>query len=325
MSKRTVSLLMTVIFTVLLFAQTMNVTAAAEEERQLNTTAPDSTSASSEEVTAPSAAMTQPTTEEIVPAVFPALTVNAVSNFFPNATADYNVKTKQVEVTYWFRSSLDVLSVQWYLVYDSSVLTLSEENNTPPTVCPAIGEKGVLALKDGYARYCASNARLLPFSKNETQFAHFVFDVVELSEEYPEITTVDLTVNMLVVSETDEKTKLSRPELEHVLVANEAFNDESIGNVRLTRRTALTESNFVQATHDEPLTSTASVTTVPATVPEDTSPSSALTPATHGEGDGSDRGKVSSGSPLYAFICLGVLCVMTSILFVMRKKEILYN
>ena len=68
MSKRTVSLLMTVIFTVLLFAMTMNVTAAAEEERQLNTTAPGSTAVTSERVTAPSAAMTQPTTEEIVPA-----------------------------------------------------------------------------------------------------------------------------------------------------------------------------------------------------------------------------------------------------------------
>ena len=161
---------MTVIFTVLIMLSCSFGVHAEQTTEHLEM----NTEASEEETTLPStesqntatsiAVSTQPTTEKIEPAEFPALTVNAVSNFFPNASAEYNVKTKQVELTYWFKSSLDVMSVQWYLKYDDTLLTLSEEKNTAQTVCPTIGDKGVLTLDYGYAHYCSSNVKLYDFS-----------------------------------------------------------------------------------------------------------------------------------------------------------------
>ena len=360
MSKRYISLFMTVIFAVSALVLGC-FSAAAEEDTEcleLNTTEAESTTPSGTTMSAAAGTAptqpTQPTTEPIEPAEFPALTVNAISNFFPNATAEYNVKTKQVELTYWFKSSLDLMSVQWYLVYDDSLLTLSEEKNTPKTVCPTIGDKGVLTLKDGYAHYCSSNVNLYPFSKEEVPFARFVFDVAELDPELPEILTVDLTVDMLVVSDVDAKTKRTEPELEVVLVANEGLNEKGIGEVRLSRKTVLTDSNFVQATTappttvppvtdekgrivtpDEPKGSSAAATvpTASADATSYTAKASHDSAGTPDDGGGNgkkskedaDKGVVSTGAPVYSFICFGVLCVATSILFVMRKKEILYN
>ena len=39
----------------------------------------------------------------------PYLTVNATSNYFPKATAEYNAATKEVTVTYWMKSSKNLL------------------------------------------------------------------------------------------------------------------------------------------------------------------------------------------------------------------------
>ena len=362
MSKRYVSLFMTVIFTVLIMLSCSFGVHAEQTTEHLEM----NTEASEEETTLPStesqntatsiAVSTQPTTVKIEPAEFPALTVNAVSNFFPNASAEYNVKTKQVELTYWFKSSLDVMSVQWYLKYDDTLLTLSEEKNTAQTVCPTIGDKGVLTLDYGYAHYCSSNVKLYDFSKEEKPFAHFVFDIGELDAETPEILTVDLTVDMLVVSDVDSKNKLSQPELEVVLVANEGLNEKGIGDVHMSRKTKLSESNFVQATTAPPTTvapitdENGKVINTPDEVNESTSSVKAPTSstdatshtskATHdsvstsddsGKGnkdknrEESDKGAVGTGAPVHAFICLGILCAATSVLFVMRKKEILYN
>lgn len=368
MSKRYVSLFMTVIFTVLLLLAGCPAAAAEQNTEHLewNTEEKEKETESESETSLPSmthgteptaSSSTQPTTEKIEPAEFPALTVNAVSNFFPNASAEYNVKTKQVEVTYWFKSSLDLMSVQWYLKYDGTLLTLSEEKNTVRTVCPTIGDKGVLTLDDGYAHYCSSNVRLYDFSKEEKPFARFVFDVAELDEDIPEILTVDLTVDMLVVSDVDAKNKLTQPELEVVLVANEGLNEKGINDVRLFRKTVLTESNFVQATTAPPTTvppvtdesgnvintpdeageSTEGTSTVPTASTDATSHTSKATHdsvSTSDDGNSTDqdnkpkeadKGVVSTGAPIYSFICLSIFCVATSVLFVMRKKEILFN
>ena len=113
MSKRYVSLFMTVIFTVLLLLAGCPAAAAEQNTEHLewNTEEKEKETESESETSLPSmthgteptaSSSTQPTTEKIEPAEFPALTVNAVSNFFPNASAEYNVKTKQVEVTWAF-------------------------------------------------------------------------------------------------------------------------------------------------------------------------------------------------------------------------------
>ena len=368
MSKRTVSLLMTVITAAALLVCSCFGTAAEEvgENLECNTTAAvpelteeNSTAAASSAQGMTTATTAQPTTEPIVPADFPALTVSAVSNLFPNATAEYNIKTNQVEVIFWYKASLDVESVQWSLDYDESILTLSEEKNTPKTICPTIGDKCAFTMEEGRCHYCSSNIKLYNFSKEEKLFARFVFDVVELDPEEPVLTTVDLTVNMLVASALDKEKKISVPENEVILVANEGLNEFGLRDTHVSRRTSLTPSNFVQATTAPPTTAApvtdasgkvintpdeptreASSPTVPDASADATSFTSGKTTSGAATPDGSDPQKgggknatpsnpdggiVNTGAPVYAWICLGILCAATSVLFVMRKKEILYN
>ena len=89
-------------------------TAYAEEfdgSAQDNTVAQSYTDPSSyTESTDPSGSESS-TTESIIPAKFPALTVNAISNFFPKSAAEYNANTKEITVTYWLHSTKNIMSV----------------------------------------------------------------------------------------------------------------------------------------------------------------------------------------------------------------------
>ena len=101
----------------------------------------------------------------------PYITVNATSNYFPMATAQYKKSTNEVVVTYWMKSDMNVLDLQWYLTYDSDVLTLSDKNSYE-SVCPTIGETAVMntGLKDKI-KYNATNLYLFDFKSEETPFA----------------------------------------------------------------------------------------------------------------------------------------------------------
>lgn len=301
----------------LLFLSLLTVFAEnTSESTQLNTSESTEPAAS----TMPSSTA-EPTTEEIVPADFPALTVNAISNLFPNSSAEYSITKKQVEVTYWLKASRDFLSIQWYLTYDPEVMTLSPELNTPEMICPATGKFGSVEYGDDMLKFTASSTALFDFSAKTTPFVKLVFDVNELDPEMPEITKVDLTVDMLIAARRDSKSGLADPESEVIIVANSGLSQRGIDSVSLSRQTTLTPDTFVQATHDEPSEPTTSVvttaategTTVPPTPPRPTEPPKK-----------EDEPPLSTGSLLSVCLILGIELVATGALFVMRKKEILY-
>lgn len=206
------------------------------------------------------------TESETIAPEYPNLIVNAVSNYFPETTAEYNADTNEVTVTYWFESAKDVLDTQWYLTYDPAVLTLSE-NNTPETICPTIGTSAVVNTdKAGLIKYNATNLYLFNFSSQETPFAQVVFDVNDIADMAPVTTTIDLTVEVLRVSE--EADNMMTDENEEVLLVDNSvvsMADEALAVVE-SKRTTLTPSTYVSPTTAEPTTAEPTTTEEPTTI-----------------------------------------------------------
>lgn len=249
---------------------TVETTATPSED----TTTVETTAAPSEESTVPE------TTVEPQPTV-PHLTVNATSNYFPKATAEYNKSTNEVVVTYWMKSNMNVLDLQWYLTYDSEILTLSENNNED-TVCPVIGDQAVmnLGLKNK-VKYNATNLKLFDFSSAETPFAQLTFNVNDLTGKTPATTTIDLTVEVLRVSEINENTLRSDTEKEIILVDNsQVLNNEQTEKAGVKTRTTLTPSTFVAPTTATEPTTVAPETTESTTVAPETTESTTVVPET---------------------------------------------
>ena len=242
-----------------------------------DTTAPDTTAVVETTVPATEATASEPIDEDDKPY----LTVNATSNYFPEATAEYNKETNEVKVTYSFKSSKDILDTQWYMYYDSKVLKVSSKNN-PRTVCPTMGAAGGmlnLAAAGGAIKFNASNLGLYNYSTEKTVFAEVIFDVVDISNDAPVSTTIDLTVDVLRVSKIDPSTSYSDKQEEIILVdRTEVFNNESTATVNVEKDTKLTDSTYVPSTTAQPEPTTAVPTTteepttaVPTTTEEPTS------------------------------------------------------
>lgn len=228
----------------------------------------EATAASSE---APATTVATSSTEvtETATSSTPYLTVNATSNYFPKATAEYNETTNEVTVTYWMKSSKDVLDTQWSLTYDPDVLSVSSKNNAN-TVCPTIGKSGVLNLSMiGEVRYNATNLYLFDFTTNEMAYASVIFDVKDISADAPVVTTVDLDVNVLRVSKSDPSTLRSDPN-EEVMLCNfsEVLDNDATKTVQVEHRTELTPSTYVAPTTVEETTASVPETTVPETTAE---------------------------------------------------------
>lgn len=288
------------------------------------------------------------TTESIIPAKFPALTVNAISNFFPKSAAEYNANTKEITVTYWLHSTKNILSVNWNLIYDTESLKFDLEKNPSQSVCSSIGPNSVMSFPDkGKISYCATSMGLFDFSSQDKPFVQIVFDVINISPDEPILSKIDLTVENMIVSEIDPKTGYSDPNEEIYVVSDSV---ENLGldplSERLTKMTTLTASNFVQATESpsrsgvEPVTdqngSVIGTVLVPVQSTAATAQSTAATQITQptaptaGPDDNNDKpespgpGSVPTGGILYALISLAVITISSLILFVMRKKEIMY-
>ena len=287
-----------------------------------------------------------PTTEPIIPAKFPALTVNAISNFFPKSSAEYNSNTKEITVTYWMRSTKNVLSTNWVLEYDTESLSFSLPKNPSGNICPSIAENSVMSFPEkGKISYCASNMSLFDFSSQDKPFVQIVFDVININPEEPILSKVDLTVDNLIVSDINPATGYSDSKNE-ISIVTDSIESPEIDPIfeRITKMTTLTPSNFIQATEDPSQFETELVTdkngaivavetvapystsgTQPSTAP--TLPTSATEPSPEPEGPKPEPvqyGKVGTGEPGYALICLGVITVSGLILFIMRKKEIMF-
>ncbi len=241
---------------------------APETTAPVPTTEAPTTVAPTTEAPTTEAPTTEPVKNEL------ALTVNATSNYFPEKSADYNADTKEVTVTYWFKSAKDVLDTQWYMTYDPAILSVSEKN-TAATICPTMGTSAVMNLdRAGVIYFNASNLYLYNFADGAV-FAEVVFDVNDISKIAPVTTTVDLTVEVLRVSEIDDSTLMTDSSKEEILVNNGRIEASAVDTDRTTN---LTESTYVAPT--EPTTE-APTTEAPTTVaPETTEPTEATTEPT---------------------------------------------
>ncbi len=329
-----------VIILTLLFSSISVYSAYAEELNAVQTA--DYEPSEAVESTAPSEFVT-PTTEPIIPAKFPALTVNAISNFFPKSNAEYNVNTKEITVTYWLRSAKNLQSVKWLLSYDSEALSFSLAKNPSANVCPSIGANSVMSFPEkGKIGYCASSMTLFDFSSQDKPFVQIVFDVMNISPDEPILSKIDLTVENMTIADFDKTTGKSDPKSEIVVVEDSIENPELDPlTERLTKMTTLTASNFIQATESPSQAETAQVTdqngsviayetVVPQTssasadASQLTEPSKPAPVPTEPPTEPVEYGSVPTGGIGYALICLVVITASAMVLFVMRKKEIMF-
>ncbi len=331
MSKKAISFVLAIILIVSI-ATAASVCAFAEDD----SVSDDISLNISADTTVPST--TEPTTVS-ANGKFPNLTVNAISNYFPRAAAEYNSTTKEVTVIYWLNLSKNILNTQWYITYDSSVFSVSERKNTPASVCPTIGANGSLDFsKDDTITFNASSLRLFDFSSQMVPYAKIVFDVKDLNFESAVTTTVDLTVDTLQVSKVDSETQVSVNDEETLLVNDSMLlHNQDTMYIEAEYKTTLTVSNYVAPTVLETTVSTddeanaeqttsEQPTSVGVTDPDINSSENPITteaPTTAVPNviNGQTNSVVNTGDTYLAVIFLCVQIFATGILFVMRKKE----
>ncbi len=258
---------------------------------------------------------------------FPYLTVNAISNLCPKATSEYNDLTKEIVVTYLFKSTRDILNTQWSMTYDSSVLSYSSKN-TKTSICPSMGGKAAFELNEekGVINFNSSSLRLFDFSTQEKIFAKVIFDIRDLPKTEPVTTTIDLTVSVLKVSRVNPQTGFSDFDDEIALVNNFEINkSREATSVSVSHSTTLTPSTFVSPTTAPPATPDQMLTTAPSTQQITTLPYSA--PAKASTPDSARKKNeppalISTGDSTRALIFLLVTIVAATILFIIRKKEL---
>lgn len=128
------------------------------------------------------------------------LKVTAVSNYFPEATAYYDADTNEVTVKYEFQSDKKILNIQAEIIYDFSVLTVSNKslpylNEDGDEINPAfpVFYDAVSNLNGhpGKILFNASNVNGYNFRKGAT-FGEFIFDVNP--DAVPNETVIDLHI-----------------------------------------------------------------------------------------------------------------------------------
>lgn len=260
-------------------------------------------------------------------ALFPALSVAVISNYFGKISAEYNEYTQQFTISYMLKASKPILTTRWTVAYDSTILKADPAKNTPASICPIMQNGSAVSFdeKNGVITFDATDLRMFDFTNEEAVFARFVFDVPKLSANDSEITKVDLTVEELWVSEPDSHTGLSLSGKEICLVANSKIKTDSAAkSVSLTKHTGIspstyTDPNLSPSTEDEPATTIAPTAkpTLPTNPPKPTSkPSKSV--------EKQDLMHVYTGEWYISLLILGVLLVCSTILFIMRKRDI-YN
>lgn len=262
-------------------------------------------------------------------ALYPVLTVNAISNYFGKAYAEYNEFTREVTVTYMLKASKRLVSADWKLTYDSAVLSVDPQKNPREAICPVIKDKCAVSFEDGVITYDATDLNMFDFTAKEAPFAQIIFDVAPLTANDSEITKVDLSVENLRVSEPDPATGLSVSSKERVLVANsKEIENKKTDAVLVTKVTSLTPSTFSEpdlsgATPDQALT------TAPVTVPATTAPQPTTLPVKQEPKEKapqkSDNTLVPTGEWYVAALILLVLFICGLVLFILRKRDIYNN
>ena len=259
---------------------------------------------------------------------YPVLTVNAISNYFGKAYAEYNEYTKEVTVSYMLKASKCLVAAGWKLTYDSAVLSVDPEKNSKESICPIIKDDCAVSFEDGVVTYCATDLKMFDFTTVESPFAQIVFDVADLTVNDSEITKVDLSVEDLIISEPDPVTGQALASKECVLVANgKEKSNKRTNSVLVSKVTSLTKSTFSEpdlsgATPDQALT------TEPETQPTTVQPTTAA-PVIVSENkqppEKTDSVLVPTGEWYIALLILLLMFISSTVLLILRKRDIYNN
>ena len=231
-----------------------------------------------------------PATQATAAAQKAPLTVNATSNVFSTAKAEYNSETNQVTVSYYLDTDYDLVNLEWYFTYDSEVFTVNNKNNLDSTgkklgIMPQITSGYVINTSiPGKVNANASDLGLYTINK-DIPFAKIVLDVKGTPENVE--TTVNMNVRVLTKGEIDFDTMRVDPDSMVSYVCDYIIHDASYIKAATTK---LTESTFVPSTESTeapettvaPETTAAPETTVPETTaaPETTVPETTVAPET---------------------------------------------
>ena len=215
-----------------------------------------------------------PATQATAAAQKAPLTVNATSNVFSTAKAEYNSETKQVTVCYYLGTNCDLVNLEWYFTYDSNIFEVNNKNNLDSTgkklgIMPQITSGYVINTSiPGKVNANASDLGLYTIDA-KVPFIKIVLDVKGNPENAE--TNVNLDVRVLTKGEIDFNTMRVDPDTMVSFVQDSKIADASY---IVSAETKLTESTFVPSTEStEASETTVPETTVPeTTVPETTGP-----------------------------------------------------
>ena len=214
-------------------------------------------------------ATTAPATQATAAPEKAPLTVNATSNVFSTAKAEYNSETKQVTVCYYLGTNCDLVNLEWYFTYDSNIFKVDNKNNLDSTgkklgIMPQITSSSVINTSiPGKVNANSSDLGLYTIDA-KVPFIKIVLDVKGNPENVE--TNVNLNVRVLTKGEMDFNTMRVDPDTMVSFVLEYKIVDPSY---IVSAETKLTESTFVPSTDSTEATET----TVPeTTVPETTVP-----------------------------------------------------
>ena len=219
-------------------------------------------------------ATTAPATQATAAPEKAPLTVNATSNVFSTAKAEYNSKTNQVTVCYYLGTNCDLVNLEWYFTYDSNIFKVDNKNNLDSTgkklgIMPQITSSSVINTSiPGKVNANSSDLGLYTIDA-KVPFIKIVLDVKGNPENVE--TNVNLNVRVLTKGEKDFNTMRVDPDTMVSFVLEYKIVDPSY---IVSAETKLTESTFVPSTEStEAPETTVPETTVPeTTVPETTVP-----------------------------------------------------
>ena len=226
-------------------------------------------------------ATTAPATQATAAPEKAPLTVNATSNVFSTAKAEYNSETKQVTVCYYLGTNCDLVNLEWYFTYDSNIFEVNNKNNLDSTgkklgIMPQITSSSVINTSiPGKVNANSSDLGLYTIDA-KVPFIKIVLDVKGNPENVE--TNVNLNVRVLTKGEMDFNTMRVDPDTMVSFVLEYKIVDPSY---IVSAETKLTESTFVPSTEstEAPETTVPETTVEETTVPETTEevPAGALT------------------------------------------------
>ena len=216
-------------------------------------------------------ATTAPATQATAAPEKAPLTVNATSNVFSTAKAEYNSETKQVTVCYYLGTNCDLVNLEWYFTYDSNIFEVNNKNNLDSTgkklgIMPQITSSSVINTSiPGKVNANSSDLGLYTIDA-KVPFIKIVLDVKGNPENVE--TNVNLNVRVLTKGEMDFNTMRVDPDTMVSFVLEYKIVDPSY---IVSAETKLTESTFVPSTEStEAPEITVPETTVPETTVEET-------------------------------------------------------